>query len=1242
MKKILILIIAVFQNGALLAKLTPPTFTVSITRPAYQESVTVRVSGVTQAGDALSLSGNQKTSQRNYVDGLGRPLQEQRPDQGNSTLADLVSFHVYDAQGREKKQHQPYAVNTSRQYQPGAVAAQTAFYATTNPSGKYAKDSAPYAESVFDNSPLNNVLQQGSAGSDWQIATGKIKSIVNRTNTAADNVRNFNGDGTSAGFYAVGLLSVSQTTDEEGHQQLTFMDKAGRVILKREWVDETIQGSYEDYKSTYFIYHDVSGLLMMVLPPKVADRMAGNGWVLSSDDLNNNIYRYDYDVDGRLTGKKLPSMGWFYMVYDKLNRLCMTQTALQRATNKWMFIKYDQLGRKILSGILQDNTHTTRTTMQAYCDSYDYLNPAVPCYETRGGTVMNYTDLSFPVSTAFAAFTPISVAYYDGYDLDGNGTPNYSYAAQSLGIDEPIIGTAQGQLAVVMSRKLGTSDWLTNVYFYDQKGRVVQQQSNNTTNTALVDVKTNILDFAGGLLRSIRKKTVNGTQHIVDETMTYDNGARLASVSHKYNSNAAVTLGEYVYNELGQLVDKNLGKISAGNYLQSLDLRYNIRGWLTGLNNASLSNDGYTTETNDVFGMEILYQGSDAIGNTGLYNGQISGVKWKMKMASHPFDNVARAYTYGYDKLGQLRNAIFKGNNGSGWTYRNDAYSEKNISYDLNGNLLALERNMLNISTGSNVQMDKLTYSYKPAGGSDQLQQITDAYGAAGSYGFKNQSSDPEHYLYDGSGNLIQDKNKNLSYSYNDLGKVNRVTLLSFTNRYIQYNYDGFGTCLSKQVVDNGSTVKTTSYMDGFVAVDNVLSYVQTAEGRVRTASGVGTYEYYIKDHLGNIRVSFENIGGVATVRQENSYYTFGLVHNGTVVPSGANKQLVANGEWENDFGNDPDLYTMPYRQYDPVIGRFNAVDPLGEKFTTLSVYHFGFNNPVSFSDPSGAAPIGSWDELEQIMNQLWAFTNGGSWSVTGGMFPFKDKFDALWNLDKLLPNIWVMGDTKANFDQAFRNIVANKIAQEYDKEEKEWEVNVALRTVNISETYQNENWLIDRQKEAWGAMGQVDYGISRGFDTRENVNKKSGLTLNEYLAVWGAQATALEYGAGATRLASDWTIRTANAAGKVFTGNQAVKTISLAKFGKGLGTAGAVASTAIDAVGVLHGDVNPAKFALNGSMTVAGIWGGPVGVGVSFLYSAIDAYYPGGIEGYGHDLGEKLYDMQMQNPGYRSQQMFP
>jgi hypothetical protein len=55
------------------------------------------------------------------------------------------------------------------------------------------------------------------------------------------------------------------------------------------------------------------------------------------------------------------------------------------------------------------------------------------------------------------------------------------------------------------------------------------------------------------------------------------------------------------YNEIGQLTGKNLHKTGSNSYLQNIDYSYNIRGWLTAINNADLSSTG------DLFGMELKY-----------------------------------------------------------------------------------------------------------------------------------------------------------------------------------------------------------------------------------------------------------------------------------------------------------------------------------------------------------------------------------------------------------------------------------------------------------------------------------------------------------------------------------------------------------------------------------------------------------------------------------------------------------
>ena len=93
-------------------------------------------------------------------------------------------------------------------------------------------------------------------------------------------------------------------------------------------------------------------------------------------------------------------------------------------------------------------------------------------------------------------------------------------------------------------------------------------------------------------------------------------------------------------------------------------------------------------------------------------------------------------------------------------------------------------------------------------------------------------------------------------------------------------------------------------------------------------------------------------------VLQENHYYPFGLSMEGvaTHVPtpsSGtANKYLYNQGSemQELDIRN----YDTPFRQYDPALGRFQAVDPLADNYTNQTPYQYGNNDPIYWNDPTG------------------------------------------------------------------------------------------------------------------------------------------------------------------------------------------------------------------------------------------------------------------------------------------------
>ena len=80
--------------------------------------------------------------------------------------------------------------------------------------------------------------------------------------------------------------------------------------------------------------------------------------------------------------------------------------------------------------------------------------------------------------------------------------------------------------------------------------------------------------------------------------------------------------------DLGELIDKKIHSEDHYNYLQSVDYKYNIRGWLTEINDVSDLGDD-----NDAFGLKLLYNEEiSGLNNNGLFNGNISSGIWSDAM----------------------------------------------------------------------------------------------------------------------------------------------------------------------------------------------------------------------------------------------------------------------------------------------------------------------------------------------------------------------------------------------------------------------------------------------------------------------------------------------------------------------------------------------------------------------------------------------------------------------------------
>jgi RHS repeat-associated protein len=150
--------------------------------------------------------------------------------------------------------------------------------------------------------------------------------------------------------------------------------------------------------------------------------------------------------------------------------------------------------------------------------------------------------------------------------------------------------------------------------------------------------------------------------------------------------------------------------------------------------------------------------------------------------------------------------------------------------------------------------------------------------------------------------------------------------------------------------------------MENFEYKDDKIERIQHSEGVITQRAkrtdestefvGLGglvwQYEYTLKDHLGNTRVTFADIDGNRTIEpnteinQINHYYPFGLNMEGNwngASPDAKNKFQYNGKELQRDFGLDWNDYGA--RSYDAATGRFTTIDPLTDIFSFQSSYAY-------------------------------------------------------------------------------------------------------------------------------------------------------------------------------------------------------------------------------------------------------------------------------------------------------------
>jgi RHS repeat-associated protein len=732
---------------------------------------------------------------------------------------------------------------------------------------------------------------------------------------------------TSNGTYGTGQLTKLITTDEQGSQNIIFKDKYGQIILKKTQIssitplDPGTGSGYTGWLCTYYVYDDHGNMRFIITPNVVAQMFAANSWVVSQTQADELCYRFEYDQSGHLVVKKTPgtptgTQGEIWMVYDERNRLVMEQDGNLRGAEKWQYIQYDNLDRPIAKGFIYDPSNFNQL-------SYHITNAATSANNSSGVSawpiLSNYSTTELLAQTFYDNYASIPATLSQTADASVNGTGNTTAFTTSYNVSpnyaQPITQSpmTQGLVTGTNVEVLGSNggQYISSVSFYDEKSRIIQSQSINYTKGK--DIITSQYSWDGKLLSSLTyhnySSTINPQTHSEITSMSYYPAGRLNTISKTVNSiingiavsSPSTIITTYNYDELGRLLTNVLG-----NSMETLTYGYNVRGWLLGINNAFISGSG-----SNYFGEEIGYDKSNSLapGNayiTPVFNGNIAGSVWKSKG-----DGINRKYDFTYDNVNRLLSAVFLQNStGSAWDKTFIDFSVSGLSYDANGNIGALIQN--GFAQSGVTPVDNLSYNYlNGAGNSNRLQYVYDGVNVTNStlgdfhYPGGAKTGSTVDYNYDANANTVSDNNRSIAgISYYSC--FNLPNTISTAKGTIQYIYDAAGNKLSKIVTENNVVIKsimvnnslftnittniitTTKYINGFVyktinytnasltPLNNpntdVLQFISDENGRLRFKPAVGAvaasfvHDYFIHDHLGNVRV------GITDESQQDIY----------------------------------------------------------------------------------------------------------------------------------------------------------------------------------------------------------------------------------------------------------------------------------------------------------------------------------------------------------------------------------
>ena len=117
--------------------------------------------------------------------------------------------------------------------------------------------------------------------------------------------------------------------------------------------------------------------------------------------------------------------------------------------------------------------------------------------------------------------------------------------------------------------------------------------------------------------------------------------------------------------------------------------------------------------------------------------------------------------------------------------------------------------------------------------------------------------------------------------------------------------------------------------------------------------------------HLGN---NDEVVDAKGVVQQVTNYYPFGAPYTDASASKGADVQPYKYNGKELDLMHGLNTYDHGARQNDPILCRWDRIDPLCEVDYNISPYAFCGGNPVNRVDKDGRI----WETVWDVVNLLW------------------------------------------------------------------------------------------------------------------------------------------------------------------------------------------------------------------------------------------------------------------------------